>query len=468
MYERRKTYLLNDFYIRKMSKLNDTKKENLMKKQILFIISLLLVLPLGACGVFQSNSNNGAPVASGTIAANDVKISSEIGGKIVTVAVKEGDVVSAGEELFQVDDEIAQSQYNQAKAAVDAANATVSAAEAQLSNAQLQYELVLQNARMQDVQARDSAWLASQDNEIKVPVWYYEKNERIDALKTEVENAGADLDTQLANLEKELKDASNDDFIETEKELAQTQAAFHIAGMTLEQAKAANDNELVDVAQKSYDSILADLDAIQRNYDRMLTTSAADDVLQARAKVTVARSRLDNAQDQLILLQQGDESLQVEAARAGVEQAKTAVTQAQANLTQAQAALKTLEIQIEKTSVRAPVSGTIISLNLSEGELLTPGSVALTIGQLDEVEITVFVPEDKYGEIDLGQAVTVTADSFPGVNYEGVVSHIADQAEFTPRNVQTADGRKTTVYTIKILVPNENRINHSSRVCRWM
>jgi len=428
-----------------------------MKKQILFLISLLLVSTLGACNAFQGAASNGALVASGTIAANDVKISSEIGGEIVKVAVKEGDVVSAGEELFQVDDEIAQSQYDQAKAAVDAANATVSAAEAQLSNAQLQYELVLQNARMQDVQARDSAWLASQDNEIKVPVWYYEKNERIDALKTEVDNAQADLDLQLANLEKELKDASNDDFIETEKELAQTQAAFHIAGMTLDQAKAANDNKLVDVAQKAYDSILADLDAIQRSYDRMLTTSAADDVLQARAKVAVARSRLDNAQDQLILLQQGDDSLQVEAARAGVEQAKTAVTQSQANLAQAQAALKTLEIQIEKTLVRAPVSGIILSLNLSEGELLTPGSVALTIGQLDEVELTVFVSEDRYGEIDLGQTVIVTADSFPGVNYEGVVSHIADQAEFTPRNVQTADGRKTTVYTIKILVPNENQ-----------
>jgi len=428
-----------------------------MKKQILFIVSLLLILILGACNTFQSAASDGALIASGTIAANDVKISTEIGGTVVTVAVKEGDMVSVGDTLFQLDDEIAQSQYSQAQAAVDAANATVSAAEAQLSSAQLQYELVLQNARMQDNQARNSAWLASQDNEIKVPVWYYEKNERIDALKIEVETAGADLDTQLANLAKELKDASNDDFIETEKELAQTQAAFHIAGITLEQAKAANDKELVDVAQKGYDSILADLDAIQRNYDRMLTTSAADDVLQARAKVAVARSRLDNAQDQLTLLQQGTDSLQVEAARAGVEQAKTAVTQARANLVHAQAALKTLEIQIEKTVVRAPVSGTILSLNLLEGELLTPGSVALTIGQLDEVELTVFVPEDKYGEINLGQTVTVTADSFPGVTYAGTVSHIADQAEFTPRNVQTADGRKTTVYAIKILVPNEKQ-----------
>jgi len=428
-----------------------------MKKLTLSLALLLLVLPLGACSAFQSTSSNGALIASGTIATNDVKISSEIGGEVVTIAVKEGDVVSAGDTLFQVDDEIAQSQYNQAKAAVDAASATVSAAEAQLSNAQVQYELVLQNARMQDLKTRDSAWLASQASEIKVPVWYYEKSERIDALKTEVKNAQVDLDSELANLDKELKDASNDDFIEMEKELAQTQAAFHIAEMTLEQAKAANDKELVDVAQKEYDSILADLDATQRNYDRMLTTSAADDVLKARAKVAVARSRLDNAQDQLTLLQQGDDSLQVEAAQAGVEQAKTAVTQAQANLTQAQAALKTLEIQIEKTSVRAPVSGTIISLNLSEGELLTPGSVALTIGQLNEVELTVFVPEDKYGEIDLGQTVTVTADSFPGVTYEGVVSHIADQAEFTPRNVQTADGRKTTVYAIKILVPNEKQ-----------
>jgi multidrug resistance efflux pump len=76
----------------------------------------------------------------------------------------------------------------------------------------------------------------------------------------------------------------------------------------------------------------------------------------------------------------------------------------------------------------------------------------LVLGELDKLTITVYVPENRYGEIRLGQKVQFTVDSFPGKIFTGSVSRIADQAEFTPRNVQTAEGRSTTVFAVDITV----------------
>jgi len=74
------------------------------------------------------------------------------------------------------------------------------------------------------------------------------------------------------------------------------------------------------------------------------------------------------------------------------------------------------------------------------------------MANLNELTITVYVPEDRYGEIHLGQTVDVTVDSFPGETFTATVSNIADQAEFTPRNVQTVSGRSATVYAVKLKV----------------
>jgi len=427
-----------------------------MKKNMLNQVALMLIVlsfSISSCNSLNDQNTNQL-IASGTIAANDVKISSEIGGKVIDIAIKEGDVVASGDILFHIDDESVQAQYNQAQAVVDAASATVKAAEAQLVSAQLQYELVVQAARMEDIEARNNVWLPPQDEVIDLPVWYFEKDERILALETEVRDAEADLKFQLSNLEEEIQDASNDDFIKTEKELAQIQAAFIIASITLQQAEAANDGELIDVAQEAYDSILANLNAAQLNYDRMLSTDAAEKVLKARAQLAVAQSRLDNARDQLILLQQGEDSLQVEAALVGVEQAKTAVTQAEENLAQAQAALELLEIQVEKTIIYAPIDGIILSRNLEIGEAVAPGAPVMVIGQLVEVELIVYIPEAQYGKIYLGQEVSIAVDSFPSEIFIGEVVSISNQAEFTPRNVQTVEGRRATVYAVKLRVPN--------------
>jgi HlyD family secretion protein len=88
------------------------------------------------------------------------------------------------------------------------------------------------------------------------------------------------------------------------------------------------------------------------------------------------------------------------------------------------------------------------------GEFLQPGTTALVLGKLNNLTITVYVPEDRYGQLALGQQATVTVDSFDGLTFTATIIQIADQAEFTPRNVQTAEGRSSTVYAIKLSVEN--------------
>jgi RND family efflux transporter MFP subunit len=247
--------------------------------------------------------------------------------------------------------------------------------------------------------------------------------------------------------------------MQIEQRLVEAQMAYTVAEQTLSQAQSASDNEvLVAAAQKQMDATQAELDSAQLDYDQVLSTSAADTILEARARVAVAQARLDSARDTLAGLQTGENSLQVQVGGAAVTQAETAVSQAQANQVQAQAALDLIQLQLDRSSVFAPKDGVVLSLNFETGELVSAGSVVLTLGQLNEVNLTVYVPEDEYGKIRIGQEVIVTVDSFPGREFTGQVTHIADEAEFTPRNVQTVEGRKTTVYAVEITMPNSDLV----------
>jgi HlyD family secretion protein len=109
---------------------------------------------------------------------------------------------------------------------------------------------------------------------------------------------------------------------------------------------------------------------------------------------------------------------------------------------------------VTKEEIRSYLDGVVLARLFEPGELATPGATLYTIGNLYVLNLTVYVPEDRYGQINLNQAYPVTVDSFPGRVFAGKVTHIADQAEFTPRNVQTVEGRKNTVFAIKLTLDN--------------
>ena len=80
----------------------------------------------------------------------------------------------------------------------------------------------------------------------------------------------------------------------------------------------------------------------------------------------------------------------------------------------------------------------------------------LTVARLETLTVTVYISEDRYGEVSLGEAATLQVDSFPGESFAATVTRIADQAEYTPRNVQTKEERQTTVYAVELSVGNQD------------
>jgi multidrug resistance efflux pump len=111
---------------------------------------------------------------------------------------------------------------------------------------------------------------------------------------------------------------------------------------------------------------------------------------------------------------------------------------------------------VVRGSVVSPIDGVVIERSVEPGEVALAGSTMMIVSNLNNLTLTVYVPEDRYGVIMLGQTYPVSVDSFPGEVFKGTVSHIADQAEFTPRNVQTTDSRKTTVFAIKLILDPSN------------
>ncbi len=413
----------------------------------------LLVLFLAGCSTATTTS--GPLKASGTTTIVSVQVAPEISGKISEIKVTQADQVKAGDILFKLDDQLLQAQVAQANAAVQVAQANVDLAQNKLASAQVQYDLSVQAAQLQNRPNQVSAWKAPLPQDITLPGWYFGQAEQITALQALVVTAQQNLDNELSNLDTVLSDASNQDFVGAEKRLAQAQQAYIIAQTTLNDANAARDTtDLQAAAQANFDAAKTELNSAQDAYNQMLTTDAASRVLTARAQVAVARDRLTNTQVALSSLQTGDQSLQIASARTGLEQANSAVAQAQASLAQAQAALQLVNIGLSKTVVTSPISGTVLSQPMNAGEIAAAGATVIEVGNLDQVTLDVYIPENEYGRVQLGQEADVAVDSFPGQTFAGKVTYISDQAEFTPRTVQTVASRSTTVYKVEITLPN--------------
>ncbi len=107
----------------------------------------------------------------------------------------------------------------------------------------------------------------------------------------------------------------------------------------------------------------------------------------------------------------------------------------------------------------SPIDGVVLQRLVEPDEIVAPGTTVLVVAPLDALSLKIYVPEDRYGQISLGQTYPVTVDSFLGETFYGKVSFISDKAEFTPRNVQTTDSRQTTVYAVKLdLEPTGGRL----------
>lgn len=408
-------------------------------------VRILIILIIGTLlyfGFRSLNQNESDSItASGSIEAVIVNISPEIAGKVVDVNVSEGDVITKDSTLLSLDPNLLTAQLAVAQSQLDSANAA-------LASAQLKYDQTLESAIASQSTQRAKDWQTSAPSEFDQANWYIDQTNQIAAAQTELENAKAGIDEANTALNDAINNLNNSEYVNAEKRLAEARAAFLIAKDVKAQAdRASQSGGLADAANDYYNDALDALNTAQGDYNDLLDTNAADDIEYARGQVLVAQQRYDAAYARLLTLQTGDQSPAVISAAQTLNQAKRTVEQAQASLS-------LIEAQMSKLNIIAPIDGVILTRNVEPGEFIQTGGTALTMADLNQITITVYVPENLYGKISLGQTASVSVDSFPDETFNATVIWISNQAEFTPRNVQTVEGRSSTFYAIKLSVDN--------------
>ncbi|MFA6344830.1 MAG: efflux RND transporter periplasmic adaptor subunit, partial [Syntrophales bacterium] len=103
---------------------------------------------------------------------------------------------------------------------------------------------------------------------------------------------------------------------------------------------------------------------------------------------------------------------------------------------------------------RAPFAGIITSRNIEPGETVSPGREVLTLTDLAEVDLKIFINETEIGRVRPGQAADVRVDAFPDRVFRGTVTFVSPEGEFTPKIIQTKKERVKLVYLVKVKVPN--------------
>jgi HlyD family secretion protein len=157
-----------------------------------------------------------------------------------------------------------------------------------------------------------------------------------------------------------------------------------------------------------------------------------------------AKSQLEQARKQFEKAQTGARKEEIEAVRAARDQAAAA-----ANI---------LRKKIADCLVVAPLDGTVLHRLAEPGEVVSPGATLATIADLATVKISAFVTEADLGFVSLGMPAVLRTDSHPGKAFAATVSRIADEAEFTPKTIQTREERVKTVYRIELSAKNTEGI----------
>jgi HlyD family secretion protein len=384
------------------------------------IIAALFIVSCVSSGC-SSNEATGPITASGYIEGEQVIVAPEVSGRVVEVHVDRGDAVQAGDVLARLDDAVLQSQRREAEAGAAGARANLAR--------------VLAGARSDEIAGAEAA-----------------------LRQAEAARDGAARDATLAR--EEIADPQS---LEAEIDAARTQV--HLAEQNAEMARAdlaeaemlrnyyaaqGGDTErrwnlLFRAAEAALAASLAELEGAQRVLDLLLETHTNPLVLYARLHAAETQDRIAGAR--------------VAATQATLDELRFGPTAeeaalAEAQVRQAEAAVRLADARIAQLTLTAPMTGIVTTRGAHAGETATAGVPLLTIANLDEMTLVIYVPVTRIGHVRLGQEVDVRVDSFPGRTFPGQVAGIAGEAEFTPRNVQTQEERVNLVFAVDVRIPN--------------
>lgn len=387
------------------------------RRSMLFGLPLVLVvlaaLLFTSCVGNLGSAPDEALTASGTIRATEVRIATELGGRVVGMPVQLGQTVQVGDVLVQLDATPWELQLGPAEAGVAVAQADLEALRAGAHPAEI-------------AAARAAVAL------------------------TEAERDGA----QRA-LEEALAQVEHPQELETQIVTARTQVALAAQGV----AKADSDlrnvqyrydrQRATDWELRAAQAALAAAQADERTAKTLLSQLLAirQNPLGYQVQANAAQGKLRAAETGVLVAQAKLEDL-----LAGPTPEELAV--AEAKVRQAEAEANVLRVKVAKCTLVSPINGVVVTKVSRVGELAAPAATILTIADLGDVILEVYVPENRIGAVQLGQMVRVTVDAYPGRDFSGQVLRIADEPEFTPRNVATAEERLNTFYAVRIRLEN--------------
>lgn len=192
---------------------------------------------------------------------------------------------------------------------------------------------------------------------------------------------------------------------------------------------------------------LADAEKNYQRYEELFRQSVVTEKERDTLKLgyDVAKSRLAESES-LLKLAEGN--------LGRIEAAKDDITTAGAQIDVARAALNQAAIQLGYTQLISPQDGVVVSRNIEPGETVNVGREVITVADLRRVDLKIFVDETVIGRIKPGQKAAVSVDTFPGKTYEGTVSFVSPEGEFTPKIIQTQKERVKLVYLVKISIAN--------------
>ena len=226
-----------------------------------------------------------------------------------------------------------------------------------------------------------------------------------------------------------------------ELQLKLAQAALQAAEARLAEARVGPRAEQVRQVEQASREAAANLAGIQKNYNAVKSlydhggaSKAQLDAVTAQLEAAAARARAARAQADLV--REGATAQQLQQLEAVVAQARAAADLAKLNL--------------DRAVIKAPIRGVVLRRLEEPGSLVAPGTPVATLANLDDIWLRVYVPENQLNRVVRGMAVQVGVDAYPGRSFKAEVVRISDQAEFTPRNVQTREERATTVYAVKL------------------
>ena len=255
------------------------------------------------------------------------------------------------------------------------------------------------------------------------------------------------------------------------EEIREAEALYQKARAALDELLAGSRPQEVEVAKASrkrakveFDRWKPEFERQKRLYEQGVTSSQQFE--ETKAAYQSAYEKLREAEEHLKLVIEGPRKEQIDQAREAVRQAKArldlvrkgprkeTVDRARAQLQQAKAALGMAETRLSYATLYSPLSGIALSENVEPGEYVAPGTPIVTVGDLKNVWLRAYINETDLGRVRIGQPVKVTTDTYPGKAYQGTISFIASEAEFTPKNVQTTEERVKLVYRIKVNIVN--------------